>query len=433
MADLLSEFLAEDLERKVASGSRARAVPARTNTANLGLSTPSSIPRPLPKIDDGSIKVAYRIGSRGQLMNLVIPKLHITPQTFLGRSLILYGLSGSGKTVLLNHILYVMRHLFPIVFIVCPTNSQNHSYDDVAPPGLIYEKPTLDLVKSIYARQKMVVNCYNLANNIDNLKALYSYICSTPDEQERSRLERQFQKDLEELSRSGLGVGELKNRQKDLQKKFEDGLKHFYKTRIETHKERLKNRNLTPEQHLILTYLWVNPRALLVCDDCGTELNALVALGKKEKDDVISNFFFKGRHAGMTHFYVFQDDKGLDSGIRKNAFYSIFTSKQVALAYFERTANNFTKEQKAEAIAAIEAVLGKSLDESGKPNHRKLIYSRETTPNFNYVLAEEHESFQMCGDAIRRYCEYVKNNDQGVDKTNPFYRNFYDVAKPGNN
>lgn len=419
MADTITQFLNEDTERKIASGS-ARKV----TTMRLPVSKNSS----LPAMPDGNIRAIYKVGSKGAPQTLNIPKLEIQPTTFLGRSLILYGLSNSGKTVLLNHIMYVMRDLFPVVYAVAGSNATNHSYDDIVPASLIYDKPTLELVQKIYNRQRMVVGLYNLANNMIELKKLYGMIASTQTEAERQRIERESQKMIDEAMRSNISLGEKKSKVKEQEKKRDDNLRAFYKHHIENMAESLKCKNLTKEQHIVITYLRLNPRALLLCDDVGTEINALVAMGKKQKDDVLSNFFFKGRHAGMTHFYVFQDDKGLDSGIRKNAFYSIFTSAQVAYAYFERTANNFTKEEKAEAFAAITAVMGKSLDSEGRPNFKKLVYSREAPQKFSYVVAEEHENFTMCGMAVRKFCEIVKEENSGLDKTNPFLQQALEVA-----
>lgn len=421
MEDPISRFLNDDTERKVASGSSRKVTTLRIPNPRPQMSN-------IPTHNDNAVKAMFRIGAKGILQTVIIPQLEVKPQTFLGRSLILYGLSNSGKTVLLNHIMYVMRDLFPVSYVISGSNATNHSYDDVVPHGLIFDKPTMELVQKIYNRQRMVVGLYNLSNNIVELKKLYSMIASTPTEAERQRIERESQKHIEEVNRSNLSLGDKKAKLKEAEKRRDDNLKAFYKNHIEQMSESLKCRQLTKEQHIVITYLRLNPRALLVVDDCGTEINALVALGKKQKDDVLSNFFFKGRHAGMTHFYVFQDDKGLDSGIRKNAFYSIFTSKQVAFAYFERTANNFTKEEKAEAIAAIEAVMGKSLDSEGRPNFKKLVYSREAQQKFSYVVAQEHENFQMCGAAIRKFCDIIKEENSGLDKTNPFFQQALDVA-----
>src|SRR5690606_5660227 len=146
-----------------------------------------------------------------------------------------------------------------------------------------------------------------------------------------------------------------------------------------------------------------------------------VAAGASAEGDIMKNFFFKNRHAHMTHWYTFHDDCKLDSDIRKNAFYNIFTAPQVAHAYFERAANSFSKMERRIAAAVIDAVF----DPNVISKHTKLLYDRENK-QFYYILAEPRDNFTMCSRAVWQFCKEIESNDSQPDLNNPFMRTFND-------
>jgi hypothetical protein len=160
-----------------------------------------------------------------------------------------------------------------------------------------------------------------------------------------------------------------------------------------------------------------------VFDDTITEIKQLIVQGRHEGNEIVPNFFFRGRHFDITHFYCFQEASKLDSGIRNNAFHSIFTKKATALGFFELKANNFGKEEIAEARAVIEAVLTDP-DELGNKNYKKLVYNREGDIKWQYLIAELHDEFRMCSTHAWKFYETSNAGDQVMDSSNPFYHKF---------
>jgi hypothetical protein len=91
----------------------------------------------------------------------------------------------------------------------------------------------------------------------------------------------------------------------------------------------------------IIKCLNINPNLLLILDDCAYNANVWC------KYNEIKEIFMNGRHHKITLMISFQDDKLLDSSLRKNAFINIFTTEIVCNTFFNRSANNFSKQDRA--------------------------------------------------------------------------------------
>jgi hypothetical protein len=160
-------------------------------------------------------------------------------------------------------------------------------------------------------------------------------------------------------------------------------------------------------------------------EDATIELQQIIKQGKKTGDETIKNFLFKGRWANITHFYIFHDDKGVDTDIRKNAHISIFTNKQVALSFFTRPSNGFTPSQRKKAERVIHAVF----NEDGRglfPAYSKLIYIREKD-EFMYIVAKEVGDFKIGAKKLHDLSEQMKKRDM-INKNNKYYCKFIKAA-----
>jgi hypothetical protein len=169
-----------------------------------------------------------------------------------------------------------------------------------------------------------------------------------------------------------------------------------------------------------IKYLDFNPRCLIIFDDATSEVDAIVKKGRKEENPIIEHFFYKGRWAHITHMYSCHDDKKFDSELRKNAFNIIFASKQVASAFFGRSSNNFTLEEKKKA----QAIINEIFDEEKYGKHRKLIWTRLATEQFTWILGEDHDSFTMCSKLVWKLCNKVKKHEGNFDTSNKWMGKF---------
>jgi len=375
---------------------------------------------------DDNLHVIFRY--RGQPEEeIIIQPIRKTNMIFLNKSVIFYGPSGSGKTTAIYNYMYIMFDIFPTVFIFAPTENQKGDFGKHVPAPLIFEEFGIKNIRDIYLRQKAATSIYNNANNLKVLHGLFMRVANAKAKQFQKKLVLLREKAKHQAASMYTDLGARKAKLEEIDDMFKYKLIRFYKRIIEPYTRRLKTQDLTKEEKFAIKYLNFNPRTLIVFDDATTELLELIKEGKKKvkgeatKDgEIIKHFFFKGRWANITHWYAFHDDNKLDTDIRKNAFYSIFCDIQVALAFFQRTANNFTSIEKKRAETIINAVF----DKKTAPEHAKLVYSR-LEKKFYYLVADNvPEDFQMCSHAVRKFCSQIVKKEGGMDMNNPFSKKF---------
>lgn len=358
---------------------------------------------------------------------ILVPLYNKSPYGLHNKSGMFYGLSGTGKTVLINDFMYRMKDMFPKVVVFSPTNQEKHDYDGIVPSPLVYEDFTLENIKELYEHQRAAAQVYNNANNLKVLHGLFKKVATRKSHQYLNRLLNMKNRALMDIEKNYKDPGQRKSKREEVKDMMREKLIAFYKSIIKPHKAKFQgNRNLTDKEALAIKYLDYNPHILVIFDDAMKEIMAMIKEGKKNNDNVLENFFFKGRHAKITHFYAFQDDGGLDPGIRKNAFVNFFTSKNVALHFFNATANNFSPYEKKKAASIIEDVFAHA-NEKGHPlEHAKLVYMRDNKNPFQYVIADVHDDFRMCSAAVRAYCKKVRRDDSAIDTSNTHMSAFMD-------
>jgi hypothetical protein len=135
---------------------------------------------------------------------------------------------------------------------------------------------------------------------------------------------------------------------------------------------------------------------------------------KSLKYTEIKEIFMNGRHHKITFMISFQDDKLLDSGLRKNAFINIFTTEIVCNAFFQRSANNFTKQEKNKMTKLAHFIFNdpKLKDK----NYKKLVYIKDKNPNVYYILADYIENFKFGSEHLHNLCDKVKKKSGMEDE-----------------
>ena len=370
---------------------------------------------------DDSIKILFKQKDATD-EEIVIRKFPNDINSIMNKSVILYGPSGSGKTRIIRDFMHTTKLCYPLVFAFVPTNAQKHDYDSLIPKPLVFESFDLKNIKEIYTRQKSTTEVYNNANNLKILNSLFLRIATPKDKIFHKKL--LFFKDhaITKSEQKNQSLADKKSKYDEIEEIFKNKLIHFYKQVINPNVRKLQAMDLSEKEKYALTFRNLNPRILILFDDAFTEVMDLIRKGKKQKDETIKNFFYKGRWANITHWYGFQDEKGLDSEIRKNVFINVFTDKQVAMSYFTRPANSFTCLEKKKAEAVINAVFS----EENIPQHYKLVYSRSDKNKFYYIIANEYvdNDIQMCSKSVRDFCKKIGKVEDNFDTNNPFFAAF---------
>ena len=165
---------------------------------------------------------------------------------------------------------------------------------------------------------------------------------------------------------------------------------------------------LNDAEKYIVKYLDFNPHCVVVFDDCGAELK------KFQKEVIYKKIMYMGRHNFINIILTLQDDSGLDTGVKKNAFVNIFTTAECALAYFEKKSSSFTKKNKEKA----ERVISYIFTEESKKSFRKFAYLRDDPNPFRFTIADIYDDFKFGSRSLWKLCEQAECDRKKCDFIN---------------
>lgn len=347
--------------------------------------------------------------------NNEIPLFQKKASDFLNKSIILYGSSGSGKSMIIRDILYILKDHIPNVLVIAPTNHLNKSFDDIIPTQLIFPEVTEELIQNVFKRQKAIVKLYNMVNDIKKLENIYNKISQQNEQTIKYRLISSYNSiKLKYTSNNELNIVEKKIKLKELEDLHKKSLMEFYKKIINKYRNLIINNKsyqnkFDDTEYNIIKCININPNFILIFDDCGYNANIW------SKYTEIKEMFMNGRHHKITFMMSFQDDKLLDSGLRKNAFINIFTTEIVCNSFFQRSANNFTKQEKNKMQKLAQYVFNDS--KLKDKNYKKLVYIKDKNPNVLYILADYVEYFKFGSEFLHDLCNKVKKKTETDDQS----------------
>lgn len=322
--------------------------------------------------------------SHFNIADVKVKFLEKDPKYFLNKSTIIYGASGTGKSTILIEILYILKDYVPTIFVFSPTADDNNGFAGIVPDALIFRNVDIKKLEEIYKRQQGATRIYNTVNEQKGLRALFEKVANNKTIDCAKDAYRNANNLIAEKQNSThLNFGEKKKMIKSIKNTRDKFLSTLYKAVIRKNKYRLRNMSITPSDHYILQYLDFNPNCIIIMDDCGAVLK------KFQKETVIQKIFFQGRHSYINLILSLQDDLRLDSSIKKNAFVNIFTTSQIASAYFNRSGTSFSKKEKHLADKIISRVFTDSKD------YKKLVYVRNEVQPFRYTIADVYEDFRF--------------------------------------
>lgn len=373
---------------------------------------------------DGEADVVTQRGRR-------IPRLELKQEHVLGRTVALFGPSGTGKTVVIKNIMRLLRDKVDQVIVVAPTEPANRSYDGFVDPVFIHYNPAvpdasgrppteawkgmLNLLEAVWKRQEMLSGVAKRAASLPALSALFARLPAA--DQARGlrvvqRMGEKREKIRARLARELAGEpGRRAEEEKRVNARFRELLALLYRRHIRPRADELWNRDLSEDERFSLQYIDFNPRLLLVLDDCAAEYSQAF------KRDVFRRLFYQGRHVNITFVLSLQDDTDLAANCRKNAFLSFFMTDVVCRANFGRVSNNYSKptRQFVEEVAD-EVFVG----------HRKLAYLREDPSKqfFYHITFSVPRAFRFGSRAAQELCGAVQSAAGEMDKNNPYFRRF---------
>ena len=363
-----------------------------------------------------------------------VPKIRITTNMLLNKSISMYGTSGTGKSHIVKYLLDLLSSKAEQFLLVSPSEPTNRSYTDtIASPLIHYEiskpdsnekkdtevKKTVRMLKCIFDRQTMLTTMYSIAKDMKMLKKIYKRLPREAQECGNKVFEtlkdstRQW---IKKIERKFINDKDKQDTQiKNINEMHDEFLINTYKRVILPFREYLltHERNLSESEENALLYLMMSPYLVAIFDDCADLLD------KVKNDPILKAYFYRNRHVMLTAIYCFQSLKNLESSLRDNTFISIFTCKKMAIKYFTNKTNAFEPAEVKKILRIIEVVF----INTPVLKHRKLVYMRDDPAGYNFyhLTAPNTEKRLYGSSALNEFCDKIKSKGHSLDKGNQFY------------
>ncbi len=333
-----------------------------------------------------------------------LPEFDVIAEKFVDKVSMFYGDTGTGKSVMMRHVLACLKQHIEQIIVISPTDAQNHTYSDgTVPIPFIHEVITETLLSDIWERQSAFVNVYKKANDPATLLKLFNRIPNIMSTkvciaEVINRLDA-FKKDMEDSGEAPHLITNKINEKTDICHQF---IRNIYRTVIDRNRAKLESMNLSENERWTLKYINFNPSLLLIFDDCTDQLK------KFRSNQILQKLFYQGRWSKITCLIACHTDKALDPELKKNARINVFTDTSSATSYFARQSNFFDPILKSEATRAITSAFT-----SSEP-HQKLIWVK-AEKMFYRATAKVHKNLSFGSPIIREFAEKVQTNTHTLD------------------
>jgi hypothetical protein len=344
-------------------------------------------------------------------------------KNFLNKTTLIYGRTQSGKSTIIDECLYLCKDHLAAVFVICQSSVTVTSspYYGKIPDNCIKSDVTMEWLEKFMEIQKGRAAIYKTANDLAILKAVFDKVKTSADNQMYECINNkaeQFTRKINENSKTD--YAQKYEQFKKLNSERDTHLTALYKSIIRKNKSKLLAINgLSNEERCCINYIDFNPNIALILDDCASKFKKWT-----RESSIISELFYNGRHSYVTQFISLQDDKEIDSQLRKNALVSIFTTNTASNANFSRAANSYPRSEKHYAELCAEKVFN-AVENSGM-NYKKLVYLSNTDAAnpFAYMIADIYEPFKVGSQSLWELDEKISLQNGGHVNENKFFKKF---------
>lgn len=348
-----------------------------------------------------------------------------TADSYLDKTTLIFGGSGSGKTTIIEEILYLCNKYIPNYIVIAPKTSDKAYRNKNLPIRCIKEDLTKEKLQIIWKRQYNITQMYNIANDVTILENLFN---KAPDRQTfvmiQAIIKRASDK-TEEIQRNHiLNFAQKKSQTSNVKELCAKKIKSLYKKSIRQNREILSSKSidgkLTDKEKVALEYLDINPRLMIIIDDSTEKFQSWMKLFKKGEINPFESIFYKGRWNYITLLFAAHDDKIIVPELRKNARITYYTTSQSLMASLNKAQSGFTTQEKKFAQRCAEVLF--TDEEDGVKSWQKLCYVREDTSPWRYVIANLYPEFIIGSEPLHNLVNKMPKIEDGLNN-NPYLKN----------
>ena len=350
-----------------------------------------------------------------------LPKSH---DEFINETIILYGRRKSGKSTIIDEIMYLCRNHISIPIVICNSNTGGTSaYDGKVPSTCIFKDVTREWFENFFIFQQNRADLYNKANNLENLENVFKKINDFGfTDLEKSIKTHAHQYIMQIENNIKLDYAQKKEQKDAIEKIMKSKLTDLYKNAIRKHKHKLENmkNELTLLNKCCIQYVNFIPHIMLIVDDCAASIKKWV-----KESTTLKDIFYNGRHYYITIIITAQDDKEIDSELRKNTMISFFTTQQAADANFTRSSNHYSKYIKKRAEMCIERIFKNDPNNKVK-NFKKLVFKQtENGDPFYYTISDLYPEVKIGCQSLWEFNDKAHNLNNNNDTENNVFLERY--------
>jgi hypothetical protein len=352
---------------------------------------------------------------------IAIRWLNHTVDDYLDKTTLIFGGSGSGKTTMIEEIMYVCKDYIPNYLVIAPKTS-DIAYRKKLPDRCIKEDLTKKRLKQIWNRQVNLTQACSMANDPVILEKLFSRIVDREFEFVIKVMNKRAADRISIIEKSDLNFADKKSRITLMEGLKAKRIKRAYKEAIRKHKDRLqKMSGLSDKEMTALEYIDTSPRLMLIIDDCTEKFQGWMKFFRKGvEDNIFEKIFYKGRWNNITLVFAAHDDKPIDSELRKNARVIKYGTGQSLIASLGKTGNAFNKTEKKNGEAIAAKIYGG--EDSGIKTHKKVCYLRDDPFPWRYTIANTYEDFKLGSNSLYDLVKKMPKTEEKLE-SNPFVKN----------
>jgi len=345
-------------------------------------------------------------------------KLHWLPKRYdlyFNKTTLIFGAPQTGKTTILDEILYLCRNKAPVIFAIAPTNASNNTYTGKIPKSCILSELKIPWIENFVRRQRYLAEVYQNSNNLATLKSLFCRVATDSDIRLVKTTVKRATDAVSFIEKQDWPFSKKRSQRIEITQVRDNFLRKYFKNVIRSKKHILMARiDLSILERGALDYLDINPNAVLILDDCASNFKKWY-----KQTTAFKEMFYNVRWLNLTLIITTQDDKEIDSELRKSSMIQIFTSSQIASANFERGSNFYSKDIRLRSQRCIKACFDQPKGEL--PHFRKLVYIRGDSEPFRYTIAELYEDFKFGCSELWKFDKKISDNFNSARELNPYY------------
>jgi hypothetical protein len=224
---------------------------------------------------------------------------------------------------------------------------------------------------------------------------------------------------IQEIERSSLDFGQKKSQTTNIIELRNKRVKSLYKRTIRKHKAQLEKMNLNENEKITLEYLDINPRLMLIIDDCSEQFQVWMKSFKKTEANIFEAIFYRGRWNYITLIFACHDDKIVTPPLRKNSRVTMYTNANTINACVGKPSSGFSAKDKKAIAAIAEKVFG---DENSKiKTHQKLCIIRDDPHQYRYTIANLYPEFSLVTQSMAELIDKMPKKERATVH-NPFLK-----------